>query len=536
MFEDLLQKIEEKMEEEPYNPQLYKDYFAVVCQEDDKRERLNWLSKRIAKAVQKAPESTIFELHDFHKTVVTENARDDFRSYLQAMEWNRAVKKRFYLPRKKQLDPIIDSLQDLADDKLDILGISLPPGTGKSTLAFFFITWLAGRNPDEPILTGSHSNAFIRGAYDECLRLIVSDEYRYKEIFLDVPVVGTNAKDCRIDLYQPKRFDSLQFTSIGAGNAGLYRATQLLYCDDLVSGIEVALSKERLDKLWDTYTADFRQRKLGEKCKELHIATRWSVHDIVGRLERQYETSERARFVSVSALNENGESNFDYKFGVGYTTETLLEQRDIMDDASWRALYMNEPIEREGQLYSESELRRYYELPDEDPDAILAICDTKDRGDDYCVLPIAYQYGKDFYIEDVICDNSKPELVEARLSAILLKHKVKMCRFESNAAGGKIAEKVRDEVKAKGGVTHITTKFTTANKETKIIVNSPYVKEHFLFKADGNKEYKSFLNWLTAYTMMGRNKHDDVPDALSMLAEFVQSLDRQRIEVFARPW
>lgn len=59
----------------------------------------------------------------------------------------------------------------------------------------------------------------------------------------------------------------------------------------------------------------------------------------------------------------------------------------------------------------------------------------------------------------------------------LLKNKVHMARFESNSAGGRVAEKVQKELKAKGGITNITTKYTTANKETKIIVNSPFVKE-----------------------------------------------------------
>ena len=67
-----------------------------------------------------------------------------------------------------------------------------------------------------------------------------------------------------------------------------------------------------------------------------------------------------------------------------------------MDDVSWRALYQNEPIEREGLLYSEDELRRYYELPDQDPDAIIAICDTKDTGKDYGFMPVAYLYGSDY--------------------------------------------------------------------------------------------------------------------------------------------
>ena len=123
---------------------------------------------------------------------------------------------------------------------------------------------------------------------------------------------------------------------------------------------------------------------------------------------------------------------------------------------------MNQPIEREGLLYAEDELRRYFELPDREPDAILACVDTKDRGTDYCAMPIVYQYGPDYYVEFILCDNSNPEVVEARLTAELLAHKVHMARFESNSAGGRIAEKVQKEVKANGGRTRITTKYTTA--------------------------------------------------------------------------
>ena len=210
-----------------------------------------------------------------------------------------------------------------------------------------------------------------------------------------------------------------------------------------------------------------------------------------------------------------------------------------MDDVSWRALYMNQPIERDGILYQKDELRRYFDLPDEEPDTIIAVCDTKDRGADYCCMPIAYQYGQNFFIEDILCDNSKPEIVDARLVEILLKHKVKLARFESNSAGGRVAQAVQAQVKKRGGITHITTKFTTANKDTKIIVNSPYVKEHFLFKDDTafpNKDYKKAMDMLCSYTMMGKNKHDDVPDCMAMLAEYAQSLSGQNVEVFRRPW
>lgn len=545
------ERIRRYIERMPDDPLVYQDALSVckshIDGEENEWHKVNEKIRQLITAEMKkmSAESRLFERLDRMKELYYQSllidAHVSLDAYMLYIEKNRDPKKMFYLPRRKQLLRVVNSLQKLLDDELDILGISLPPGVGKSTLAIFLLTFVAGRWPDEPNLTGSHSNAFVRGVYDECLRIVdPNGEYLWHDVFPNVQMSSTNAKDYRIDFGKRKRFETLEFTSIGSGNAGLYRAGRLLYCDDLVSGLEVALSKDRLDKLWETYATDLRQRKIGDHCKELHIATRWSVNDVIGRLERQYEDSERAEFISVPALNENDESNFEYKFGVGFSTEFYREQREVMADTEWRALYMNQPIEREGLLYHPDELRRYFELPIREPDAIISVCDTKDRGADDCVMPIAYQYGSDFYIEDVICDNSNPEIVEPRLVEKLLKHKVHMSRFESNSAGGRVAQAVQEAVKAKGGRTKITTKYTTQNKETKIIMASPFVKEHFLFKDESvlknDKEYRTFLTKLCSWTMAGRNKHDDVPDAVSMLADYVQTFGSNSVQVFGRPF
>lgn len=522
------------------------DAFEVVRELEKENFYLaHQYNKEVRKLSAKyAKEQGSVRMLELNKKGLLFDAPHDFDAYCRYIEWNRDPDKRFYLPRRKRLKAVADALQMLADGDLELLGISLPPGAGKTTTALFFLTWLSGRNPEKPILSGSHSNAFLRGAYDECLRIMdPQGDYLWGDVFPDVQVIKTNAQDMMIDLGRNKkdgkRFSTLEFSSVGSGNAGKVRAEQLLYCDDLVDGIEAAMSRERMDKLWQLYTTDLRQRKIGQ-CRELHIATRWSVHDVIGRLEANYGDSEKSRFIVLPALDENDQSNFDYGNSAGFTTSFYHQQRDIMDDASWRALYMGQPIEREGQLYPEQELRRYFELPDGEPDAILAVCDTKDKGIDYCVMPIAYQYGNDYYIDCVVCDNSAPNAVEARLVSVLLYRKVHMARFESNAAGGKVAEKIQKEIKEKGGKTKITTKFTSANKETKIIVNSPFVKDRFLFKDNSvikqDKEYKKFLSMLTGYTMAGKNKNDDAPDAIAMLAEYVQSLTANKVEVFKRPF
>lgn len=547
-IQSLISELGEKIKKEPYAYRAYEGYYSacrLLMKENtlDGVERLIWLSERITEAMPTMAtvnKSEMGLLYALHKKVLLAAAPYDFDSFLLYVEWDRAPEKKFYMPRRKQLRPFVQAIQDLADDKLDLVCGSLPPGVGKSTVAIFGLTWFGGRYPDAPILTGSHSNSWVRGAYDECLRIMEPNgEYLWHDVFPDVQVSSTNAKDCRIDLGKRKRFETLEFTSIGTGNAGLYRAQTLLYCDDLVSGIEVAMSKDRLDKLWEIYNTDLRQRKIG-RCKELHISTRWSRLDIVGRLEEEYGESERSRFIVMPALDEDDESNFDYPYGVGFTTQFYHEQREIMEDANWRALYMGEPIERSGLLYPADELRRYFELPDDEPDAIIAACDPKDKGSDYCVMPIAYQYGPDFYIHAVICDNSSPNVVEPRLANALVEHRVQLARFESNQAGGRVAEKVQQMVKDQGGRAKLTTKYTTANKETKILVNSPFCLKNFLFKDDsvykGDREYKRFMQFVTGYTLGGKNKYDDTVDALAMLAEYIQSFALNKVEIVKRPF
>lgn len=509
----------------------------VMLEDVDKGLELNREIR--SKSAQYAREKNSSAMLDLYRKSLLLAAPYDFDSAFLYAEWNREAKKRFYQPRRKQLYRIVKALQDLADRKIRVLGIMAPPGVGKTTVAEMSMIMMGMRNPDLSILGASHSNSFLRGLYDEMLRMLdPQGEYLFCDIFPEVRVVRTNAQDMRIDLSSRKRFETFEFSSVGSGNAGKVRASNLLYADDLVDGIESAMSKERMDKLWQQYHTDLRQRMIGD-CVELLIQTPWSLHDPIDRMEQMYSDDPMAKFIHMPAINEDGESNFDYPYGVGFTTKFYREQQAIMDDASWRALYMTQPIEREGQLYPEDELRRYFELPEGKPDAILAVCDTKDKGSDYCVLPVAYQYGTDFYIEDVVCENYAPDIVEENLIITLQRNNVQMAQFESNSAGGRIAEKVQSRIKQNGGITKITTKWTTAHKETKIIVNAPYVKEHCLFKDNSvikSKEYKTFLSLLCGYTMAGKNKHDDVPDAMAQLAEYVQGFTFKKAEIIRSPF
>ena len=453
----------------------------------------------------------------------------DFDSYLLYVEKNRDPEDRYYQPRRNKIYWLVQKMQRLIDDELDILSISMPPGTGKTTLGEFFISFVMGHYPNTPNLMSSHSGFMTRMFYDAVLNIITSNEYCWSDVSPDIVFEGNNAKEETITLGRWQPFKTLTCRPIRGSLTGVTRCEGFLYVDDLVSGIEEALSIDRLDKLYGEYTTDLKSRKK-KKAKEIHIATRWSVHDVIGRLERMYEGNPRAEFIAVPDIDpQTGKSNFDYDYDVGFDEKYFHDMEMSMDDVSYRCLYKSDPIEREGILYHPTELQRYIGgLPDREPDSILAICDTKDTGTDYNFLGVFYQYGDRYYLEDLVFKNIDPGTLDELNSDMLVKHHVQQAQFESNKEGSRTANEVERLVKAKGGRCHITKKYTTQNKETKIIVNSSWVKEHVIFKDiteyEPKSDYGVMMSFLCSYTQLGKNKHDDAPDTLAMFAQFVDAL------------
>lgn len=546
----IIDSIKAYAKQNPTEAQVYEDWFQAVVNirdalpQDKRFDAYKYSGElRSVCAAMMGKMKTgedVAKVYDIISRTYLFEAKDVFDSYCIYLEWNRAPEKKFYQPRRKVLRTVANALQDLADDRLDLLAISMPPGCGKTALAIFYLTWLAGRNPDEPMLTGSHSNSFVRGVYDECLRIFDKDgEYLWNDVFPDVTVSNTNAKDCRIDLGKRKRFETLEFTSIGTGNAGLYRASTLLYCDDLVSGIEVALSKPRLDKLWETYTTDLRQRKIGNKCKELHIATRWSVHDVIGRLEQNYGDSDRNRFIVMPAMDEKDESNFDYDYGVGYSTETLRKQREVMDEMSWKALYMNQPVEREGLLFPADELRYFNGvLPDGEPDRKFMVMDIAWGGGDFTACPIAYVYGDAVFIPDLVFNNGDKTVTRPEVVGKIIQHKINVVRGEANNGGDEYCDVVDSQLRQQGYHCSVRSQRAPSgqSKLSRIIQYAPDIKRfYFLDEKHQSKEYKAFMEQVTMFTQLGKVPHDDAPDSLAQLADELYN-GISKIEPVKRPF
>lgn len=451
-------------------------------------------------------------------------------SYFQYIEKKREPKDRFYMPRRKQLIKIglVDALQGMIDDKYDILCVSLVPGAGKSTIEKFFHSAVAGWFPKDYSLFYSHSGDITRMYYDGVYDIVTNDDdYAWHDIFPNLSVTSTNAKMEQFNIGKYKPFPSVQCTSVGSKNAGKVRASKFLLVDDMIGGIEEALNPTILDKLWDKYAVDARQRKTQDTdekpCKEIHIATRWSVHDVIGRIQNMYVGNPRVKTISVPDVDPvTGESNFDYEYG-GFTKEFFADQQLLMDEISYRCLYKQEPIEREGLLFPDDKIRRYFNLPHGEPEIITAQCDTKGKGTDYFVMPILQKYGEDYYCIDCVCDNTADyEMQYENASNTLVNNQVQECEFERNAGGDRVAMEVNKRVENKGWICNITDVPTETNKEARIFQCSNWILQHIIFKDQSlykpNEPYGVMVSLLKRYSVTGKKQLDDVPDVFSNFA------------------
>lgn len=496
------------------------------------------------KAAKKAAVTGSGSFDDLYwKYLLLEAQNYQVDSGLLYLEKNRIPKERFYEPRRNVFlqHNIIGSLQDLMDDKLDIFALSVPPGCGKSTLEDFFLSLVGGWFPNDFNLSSAHSSILTRSLYDGVLEIINDPvEYTWHEIFPNVEIQGTNAKETTVNLERNGRFKTWTFRSIDGSLTGATRCNRFLTADDLVSGIEEALNKNRLDTLWTKVVNDLRSRRL-EGCKEFYIATRWSVHDPIGKLQQLYAGNPRARFIAVPALDENGKSNFLFTVN-GFSEKYFNDAKESMDEISYNCLYQQQPVEREGLLLPPDKLKRFFFskedvpdgcadeyiiIPDKDADAIWAVCDTKDKGTDFESLPIAYQYGDKFFFPDVVFDDTTDyDILDRKTADILVRHNPHKIRFESNNVGNRVAHNIQKMITGKCRA-EIETKPTSANKETKILVNSDYIAKHFYFlhpsQYKAKSDYGLFMANVTTYTTRAKVPHDDGIDSLAMMAEYVQN-------------
>lgn len=489
------------------------------------------------------------EMRELLKKAYLLSAKDHFDDFMIYIEWNRPLKDKFWLPRRSKLMDICNALQDLEDGLLDELFLSCPPRIGKTTLILMFLVWVMLRDSERSNLYCSYTDGVVNTLYSGLLEILCdTDTYIWQEVFPQSTIVSTNAKDLLINLDRRKRYSSFTGRSIGGTLNGSCDANGYIVGDDLISGIEEAMNKDRLQAAWAKVDNNLIPRAK-QNAKLLWIGTRWSLSDPIARrmdiLENEPKYADRRyKIVNIPALNENDESNFDYACGVGFDTEFYQQRRASFernnDMASWLAQYMGAPIERDGALFAPEDLRYYNgELPSGDPDRIFMVVDPAWGGGDFVAATVNYQYGDDIFLADVVYNNGDKSVTQLEVAEKAIRNNVSALYVEGTKMTASYGEGVDEILRKKDYHCNLQTTykhFTGTGKEQRIFDKAPDIRERMVFLSKRSREYELFMQNVFSFTMNGKNKHDDAPDSLAMTIFYAIFSTFNSFELKKRPF
>lgn len=410
------------------------------------------------------------------------------------------------------------------------------------------MSWAIGKDPDLPNMMISYSASIAKDKFYNGIDALIKDDYgNYSKIFPDLREIYRSAETMSLDYTNDKNRKkahseyTLYCVGFDGSVTGRTRAHNILYADDLVKDIEEASNKDLMDKKWIEFTGTIKKRMQG-RCKMLLVGTMFSINDPLSRTIAYYQEHEpdRVIVIKVPGLNENDESNFNYKYGYAITTEMFHEDRDLMDPVSFSCLIQQEPIERDGILFFEKEFKKFnlqsYERGSGYVRTITA-CDVAWGGDDYLSLPIVDEYENgDCYLIDWYFINKKDKTVTqpAVASKIINYHVTRGC-FESNNGGDEYKDDIKEALeKANYRECYLEDKSAPTNKSKtdRILARQAEIRGSRAAKyrlviplresIKGDKMFNDALDQVFKFNQntaknVRKKQHDDAADSLANL-------------------
>lgn len=495
---------------------------------------------------------------DYYKILLIE-APYRFESFMLYMEKNRPVEERFYQPRINPLRQVAQLIQDLYDDVLDEGMVFCPGRIGKTQIVKMGNLWFGSNRPERSNLYSAYSDKITGGYYDGIIEMITDPTYTYAEIYPNIveKKLITDGKDLTVDLIRKKTYPTFTMRSIYGTLNGACDCDGLGVYDDLFSGIDEALSEDRQNTVWGKFDNNFMPRIKPGKAKLLGIGTRWAKKDVQGRrldlLQNDPEYKGiRHREVIIPALNENGDSNFDYPYHLGYTTldykRRMASFENNDDMASWFAQYQQEPIERKGQMFNVDMMNFFNpaELEGIRPDRIFAANDPAYGGGDFVSMPICYEIDGEHYITDVVYNDGDKEITIPEVTLRMERHldkfnnKTAEVHFEetkTTSAYRTDCEKIWEKDGYPINTSHDPADNQTA-KMDRIKNHAPDIRKlHFVDMKYQTKEYRKYFQNILSATFEGKMKHDDGIDSTAQLCDMIYGNKRMaKAEAMLNPF
>lgn len=475
------------------------------------------------------------ELLNRHYEVLRTMAPYYLEPFMLYVEKNRPRRERFYEPRMNPLGKVVEKLQALEDDELDELFVHMPARVGKTQLTTLFTVWHCARDTERSNLYVTYKEG-LGGAFLDGVKEIITDPtYCFSEVFPDVKLGDTDAKNNKMDLNRTKKYKTLSGKGLESGLNGEYDAYGIMILDDILEGVQDVMSPEVLKRKQTIFDNNVMSRPK-ESCKIIYNGTIWATNDLfmnrLNFLENDPSVKNvRYDVIKIPALDpETDESNFNYKYGVGYSTEYYRARRakfEMNDDLSgWWSQCQQEPIDRTGTVFNPEHMRYYSTLPEKPLLKVIAHCDVALGGGDYLSFPVVYCFEDGtMYMEDVVFDNSEKHITQPQVVSKIISHNLSSAHFEANQGGEGYKDDIKTKLAEQGRKDiNISSDWapSTMRKEQRIWDRAEAIREiYFKDPQHRHKQYQAFMNNLFSFTMVhNKRKHEDAADSLAGLIDF----------------
>lgn len=439
-----------------------------------------------------------------------ELARRDFFDYCELMAPD------FYKRSRQYLIHLTGILQNFVfNSSKKVLVVSMPPRTGKSRTGTLFVEWYLGKDPTQKIMTGSY-NETLSTQFAKSVRNAIqtnkADPYIpvYSDVFPDVRI---KQGDAAMNMWSLEGQYSSYLATSPSGTATGFGCS-LMIIDDVIKNALEANNQLTKQAHFEWFTNTMLSR-LEEGGKIIIIMTRWASDDLAGRIINHFKDD--AEVVSLKALQDDGTMLCDEVL----SRESYEEKKKLISPDIFYANYQQEPIDLKGQLYSSF---KTYDTPPQF-EKIQSYTDTADTGTDYLCSIIYGIYQKEAYILDVIYTNEPMEVTEPLVAKYLFDYKVNEAYIESNNGGRGFSRQISHYLTDTYNTNYTVIRpfHQSKNKQSRILSNATWVMEHIYFPYNWHNKYSEFYKAITSYQREGKNLHDDAPDALTGVAEKINT-------------
>jgi predicted phage terminase large subunit-like protein len=424
-------------------------------------------------------------------------------------------------------------LNDFAEGKIKKLMTFMPPQHGKSEGSTRRLpSYVLGRDPDKKIAIVSYNAPKARKFNREIQRIIDTPEYH--EIFPDTrlnssrvtTVAGQwlrNADECEI---VGRRGG---FKTVGVGGPLTGDPVDMLIMDDIYKDAKSAWSptiREGIEDWYDT-VADTR---LHNDSQQLIVFTRWHENDLAGHLIQQQGIYDPVTnpdgwvIIVYPAIKIGGPTEYDPR----EEGEALWPERHSLDKLKlsrkrnphvFESLYQQNPKPKQGLMYEQG-FKTYEVIPYSARMVRKNYTDTADTGEDYLCSIDYIETLTGNYVTDVLYTQKPMEYTEPKTAEMLTKDQVEEAVVESNNGGRGFARNVESQCRImRNNLTRFTWFFQSDNKAVRIFSKSAEVQNLVYFPKGWDQMWPEFYQAITGYMKVGKNAHDDGPDALTGTVE-----------------